>query len=122
MPRTPPKHFQWIEKELKTIHRKIHVDEVIYEIEPHAPPPHPQMGRAVDAWVKGMDFDEIVEISRMDEGAIVRYLRMINQLLKQIMQAPYTSDSLRATARNARKLINRDVVDAERQLRVKIEV
>ena len=121
MPKKPPKHFQWIERELKHIYRKIHVDETVYDIEPHVPPPHPQMGFAVDAWVKGVDFDEIVEISRLDEGAIVRYLRMINQLLRQIVQAPYTSDSLRATARDARKLINRDVVDAERQLRVKIE-
>ncbi len=120
MPKKPPKHFQWIERELKHIHRKIHVDETVYDIEPYVPPPHPQMGFAVDAWVKGVDFDEIVEISRLDEGAIVRYLRMINQLLRQIVQAPYTSDSLRATARDARKLINRDVVDAERQLRVKL--
>jgi superfamily II RNA helicase len=122
MPRKPPKHFQWIERELKHIHRKIHVDEVVNEIEPHVPPPHPQMGFAVDAWVKGLDFDEIVDISRLDEGALVRYLRMINQLLRQIVQAPYTSDSLRAIARDARKLINRDVVDAERQLRVEIDV
>ena len=117
IPGTTPKLFRWIEKELKIIHRKIHVDEVVYEIEPHVPPPHPQMGRAVDAWVKGMDFDEIVEISRLDEGALVRYLRMINQLLRQIMQAPYSSDSLRANARDARKFINRDIVDAERQLK-----
>ncbi len=120
MPRKPPKHFQWIERELKHIHRKIHVDEVVNEIEPHVPPPHPQMGFAVDAWVKGLDFDEIVDISRLDEGALVRYLRMINQLLRQIVQAPYTSDSLRAIAHDARKLINRDVVDAEKQLRVEI--
>ena len=118
LPKYSPKHLRWIERELKHIHRKIHVEEVVNEIEPYVSPPHPQMGLAVDAWVKGVDFDEIVEISRMDEGAIVRYLRMINQSLRQIVQVPYTSNSLRSTARDARKLINRDVVDAERQIRI----
>jgi hypothetical protein len=42
---------------------------------------------------------------------------MIVQLLRQLQHAPYTSEKLRAIARTARALIDRGVVDAERQLR-----
>ena len=119
-PRFPPKKLKWIERELSRLYRKIHLQEVVNDIEPYAPPPHPHIGRAVDAWIKGADFDDVVEISRLDEGAVVRYFRMINQLLRQISQAPYSSTSLIARAKEARLLINRDVIDAERQLRTDI--
>jgi hypothetical protein len=42
---------------------------------------------------------------------------MVIQLLRQLKQAPQVSPRLRETAENASRLINRDLVDAERQLR-----
>ena len=38
-------------------------------------------------------------------------------VVRQLQQAPFTSDKLRATARDARLMLDRGVVDAERQLR-----
>jgi superfamily II RNA helicase len=43
---------------------------------------------------------------------------MVIQLLREIANAPHASEGLRAKARRARELIDRDVVDAEKQLRV----
>ncbi|NLF41028.1 DEAD/DEAH box helicase [bacterium] len=115
--RTIPKNFQWVARELERVHRRIHQLESKYDIEPFAPPPHTQLGWAIDAWSKGADFATTVEKAGLDEGELVRYLRMIIQLLRQLAQAPYTSDKLRQTAKAARARIDRDVVDAERQLR-----
>ena len=43
---------------------------------------------------------------------------MIIQLLREIQHAPHSPAKLQATAAKARRLIDRDVVDAEKQLRV----
>ena len=115
--RVIPKQFAWVQRELERVHRQIHHAESDYNIEPVAHPPYPQLGWAIDAWVKGADFATTVEKSRLDEGELVRYLRMVIQLLRQLAQAPHTSDKLRLTARRARTLMDRDVIDAERQLR-----
>lgn len=116
-PRRPPKKFVWVVRDIQAIYRTIHDVESRYGIDPAAPPPHPHLGHAVDAWSKGAEFAEAVMVSGLDEGELVRYFRMIIQLLRQLINAPYTSETLRKSARDARKLIDRDVVDAERQLR-----
>lgn len=116
-PRYVPKQYVWVERELERVHRDIAALEDRFEIEPVAPPPHPQLGGALDVWLKGGAFGTAVEASAVDEGELVRYFRMVIQLLRQLAQAPHTSDKLRGTAREARELIDRGVVDAERQLR-----
>jgi superfamily II RNA helicase len=59
-----------------------------------------------------------MELTEADEGEMVRYFRMVIQLLRELMHAPHTSDKLKAAAGSAWHKINRGVVDAERQLRV----
>lgn len=112
-----PKQFAWVLRELQRTHTVIAHLEDRHDIEPVAPPPHPQLGGALEVWMKGAAFDKAVSAGELDEGELVRYLRMIIQLLRQLAQAPHTSDRLRAVARDARMLIDRGVVDAERQLR-----
>jgi len=68
--------------------------------------------------IKGDDFDKLFRLTQSDEGELVRHFRMIIQLLKDLIHAPHTSERLHDTARQALRLINRGVVDAERQLRV----
>ncbi|MCX7846540.1 MAG: DEAD/DEAH box helicase [bacterium] len=116
-PRQIPAQFGWVVRELERTHRVIAALEDRHDIEPVAPPPHPQLGGALDVWLKGGGFERAVEVSAVDEGELVRYFRMIIQLLRQLAQAPHTSDKLRGSAREARELIDRGVVDAERQLR-----
>ena len=68
--------------------------------------------------MRGMPFDKLMKQTMVDEGEVVRYFRMVIQLLRQLLQAPNTSDQLRKAAAEARSRINRDVIDAERQLRI----
>jgi superfamily II RNA helicase len=117
VPKIIPRQWAWVAREMHRAYVAIHHVEVRYDIEPAATPPRPHLGGAIEAWVKGDDFTATVELSGIDEGELVRYLRMIVQLLRQLQHAPYTSEKLRAIARTARALIDRGVVDAERQLR-----
>jgi superfamily II RNA helicase len=68
--------------------------------------------------MRGEEFEKILRLTTADEGELVRYLRMVIQLLRELLNAPHVSEKIRANARKARKLINRDIVDAEKQLRV----
>ena len=77
-----------------------------------------QAARPIEAWTQGKDFDHICKLTNEDEGSLVRYIRMVIQLLREIANAPHASETLKAKARHARELIDRDVVDAEKQLRV----
>lgn len=95
----------------------IHSIEQKFRIFPRTKSPHFHLSDAVQTWCRGRSFHDVMELSTADEGEIVRYFRMVIQLLRQLQLAPRSSDSLRAIARNAVPLINRDVVDAEKQLR-----
>ena len=66
----------------------------------------------------GAEFSKLTKLTEVDEGEIVRYFRMAVQLLRQLMEAPKGEESLRRTAERALVRINRDVIDAEAQLRV----
>lgn len=116
----PPKLSPRNEELLKLIqhyHRILHKKEQVYRIRPYTKPPHFHLAKAVESWTQGEPFDRVTRHSSEDEGSLVRYLRMVIQLLREIMHAPHASDDVRKKAASARKLIDRDVVDAEKQLR-----
>ncbi len=96
----------------------IYRKESKFRIRPYSKIPHFNLAEAVEAWTHGMSFDRLFRLTSADEGELVRYFRMVIQLLREIENAPHTSEQVRGKARKARSLINRDVVDAERQLRV----
>ena len=63
-------------------------------------------------------FERLTKLCDSDEGEIVRYFRMSVQLLRQLAESPASDPRLRANAEKALRRINRDVVDAEAQLRL----
>ena len=71
----------------------------------------------MEMWSQGVTFEKLMEKSVVDEGELIRYFRMVIQLLRELKNAPHASPQLIETANRAIKLINRDVVDAEKQLR-----
>ncbi len=98
--------------------RHIYRVESKLRVSPYTKHPHFHMSLAVEAWVHGADFDKLIRLADVDEGEMVRYLRMVIQLLRELVHAPGTSETVRKRAQKARELINRDVVDAEKQLRI----
>ena len=79
--------------------------------------PYFHLAQALEAWMQGAAFKDLERFTDVDEGEIIRHFRMVIQLLRQLRQAPQVSESLRNTARSAIGKINRDLVDAEKQLR-----
>lgn len=96
----------------------IHRKESKYKIFPYTKLPHFHLAAALEAWARGSTFDKLFRLTTADEGELIRYFRMVIQLLRELWSAPHASQHLQATARRARGLINRDIVDAEKQLRV----
>ncbi|MBI1977677.1 MAG: DEAD/DEAH box helicase [Candidatus Omnitrophica bacterium] len=105
-------------REVERFFRNIHRRESKYRIFPYTKPPHFNLAPVVEAWTQGESFEKLFRLTHTDEGELVRHFRMVIQLLKDLANAPNSSERLCVTARNAFRLINRGVVDAEKQLRV----
>lgn len=70
----------------------------------------------IETWVKGGTFGEAMRQTQADEGEAVRYSRMTIQVLRQIVEGPVPSE-FRTHVHDLISLMNRDVIDSERQLR-----
>lgn len=68
------------------------------------------------AWMEDRSFDQIMARTDVDEGELIRYFRMTIQILRNLRDTP-VSPEVKDRAKEAVSLINRDMIDAERQLR-----
>ena len=70
------------------------------------------------AWSRGCDFDKLERYARLDAGDFVRAFRLVIDQLRQIRRAMSGHTALVEKLNRCIGKINRDVVDAERQLRI----
>lgn len=70
----------------------------------------------VQLWAEGKDFDAVLARTSLAPGDLVRVLRMTIQILRQVEHALPHDDPTREALQAARERIDRDVVDARRQL------
>jgi superfamily II RNA helicase len=70
----------------------------------------------VQRWVEGEEFEAVIARTSLAPGDLVRVLRMTLQLLRQAYHALPGADPVAKTLREARLRMDRDVVDARRQL------
>ena len=68
------------------------------------------------AWAKGAGFDDLGRLTSASQGDLVRTFRMALQLMRQLRRVLERDDPLRAKLLDASALMDRDVVDARRQL------
>jgi superfamily II RNA helicase len=68
------------------------------------------------SWLAGAEFDAIAEQAEVTPGDIVRTFRMAVQLMRQIRRAIDPSWDLHERLGQAMEALNRDVIDARRQL------
>lgn len=73
---------------------------------------------AVRAWCRGATLEELRNFTSAQEGDLIRNLRMTVQILRQFSQAAREDPALHDSLVGAMELVNRDEVDAERQLRL----
>ena len=88
---------------------------------PLTKPPHFQLAPAIEAWIRGAPFEKLGELCGADDGELVRGFRMVVQLLRQLLALPSAPAGLKAAAHRALTSINRDVVDAEQELRMTLD-
>ena len=111
------KHLHQTMRACESTFHYIHRKESKYKIYPYTKWPHFHLAHAVEAWCQEAGFDRIVQMTKADEGELVRHFRMVLQLLRQLRETPFTSDALKGKASRCFSLMNRGVVDAEKQLR-----
>ena len=73
---------------------------------------------AMLAWSRGCPFDKLERYARVDPGDFVRTFRLVIDQLRQIRRAMSGHTALVDKLNRCIGKINRDVVDAERQLRI----
>jgi superfamily II RNA helicase len=96
---------------------KIEEQERIRRIYPRSKMAYFHLSTALEYWLRGTDFSKIVQYTDTDEGEIVRYFRMAIQVMREMKDNPVSSQPLRDRITETIRVINRDVVDAEKQLR-----
>ncbi|MDD5730650.1 MAG: DEAD/DEAH box helicase [Candidatus Omnitrophica bacterium] len=87
-----------------------------HRVYPFSKMPAFHLAKAMECWLQGMQFSKILQYTDTDEGEVVRYFRMGIQILREINEAPISyilKDKIRETIR----VINRGIIDAEKQLR-----
>jgi superfamily II RNA helicase len=115
-PKLSPQLHQ-LEKNAIRYAQKINARERHHKAWPPTRPPYMHLAPAIEAWLGGCRFHELGRHTEVDEGELIRHFRMVIQLLRQLKQAPRVSENMRRKAASAMKTINRDLVDAEKQLR-----
>ena len=67
-------------------------------------------------WAKGARFEEVLDMTNASEGDLVRTFRKALQLMRQLHRVLDKKDPLRSKLEEAAGAMDRDVVDARRQL------
>ncbi len=105
-----------LESTLNSITRGLQGVEKRFNIRPVSKTGYFHLATALEAWIKGESFDKILRTCEADEGEVVRYFRMALQILREICETP-VSLNVKVRIHKLIGLINRDIIDAEKQLR-----
>jgi superfamily II RNA helicase len=103
------------DKTLKRIHRA----EQKLRIFPKSKDYFYHLAQITEAWLRGTSFSKLGQYMEIDEGQLVRYFRMAVQILREIQHASVSSDALKEKIAKLVRVFNRDIIDAEKQLRMK---
>lgn len=109
-----------LKKEVDRFMRQIHKKERKYHIFPISKNFYFYLAEPCKMWFDGATFTALAKACQIDEGEIVRYFRMSIQVLKEISSSPAISPNLKSRLISCLKKVNRDVIDAEKQLRQEI--
>lgn len=118
----PPlfKKIQRLKNISEEISEKIRKKEIKFRIYPLSKKPYFHLSISVEKWMKRMSFEKILSFTDTDEGEVIRYFRMAVQVLREIENSRIISEILKERIKETIQIFNRDIVDAEKQLRVNI--
>ena len=110
--------FRWLRKTAFSATDAVLRAEDAMDVEDRLKPLDFKLAGAVDAWARGCAWGELEAYTAASDGDLVRFFRLALQLLRNTLYSLPKEDPLRARLRGAAERLNRDVVDAERQLRL----
>jgi superfamily II RNA helicase len=112
-----PQGCRQIKQSSDKLHEGLRAKEQRYRIYPVSKKLWWHLSPAMEAWMKGEDFGRVATLTDTDEGEIVRYFRMGLQILNEMRDIKNLPAEIKEKVEQAIRLINRDEVDAEKQLR-----
>jgi superfamily II RNA helicase len=118
----PRRVFLKLDKRVKNLVRSLRGRERKMGVRGLMGDPVFDIASAALSWAKGASFRDLEKDTTLSDGDLVRNFRMAIQLLRQVERAFPDDDHLVHVLRDAGKRMNRDVVDAERQLRQSSEL
>jgi superfamily II RNA helicase len=101
---------------------RIRICEARWEVEELTSALDDKFSSAMLSWSQGCAFEELRQDTDISAGDMVRALRSAIDLLRQMRRALEGHDALRDKISRCISKINRDVVDAEKQLRVEQQI
>jgi superfamily II RNA helicase len=111
-----PHRLPAFERECLKLLREWRREERRQDLAELSKPPDFSLNAVALAWAKGSSFDHLARLTSASEGDLVRTFRMSLQLMRQLRRVLDAQDPLRDKLADAAALIDRDVVDARRQL------
>ena len=105
---------------LRTAEKEIEAIQTLeeqYQVDTLTPKPVTKLSTAMLAWSGGGEFETLPQYANLADGDFVRAFRLVIDLLRQVRRAAVGHDALLDKVDRCLNKINRDVVDAERQLR-----
>jgi superfamily II RNA helicase len=111
------KKIKRLKNELNRFINGIHKQERSFRVYPLSKKFYFHLSEAAWAWFSGSGFNKLSKFCDVDEGEIVRYFRMSIQVFREIHTSKAINETLKAKIINCLGRVNRDVVDAEKQLR-----
>ena len=106
---------------LRTMDKEIEAIRILeeqYQVDPMTPKLVTKLSTAMLAWSQGCEFETLPQYASLADGDFVRAFRLVIDLLRQVRRAVVGQhDGLLDKLDRCLDKINRDVVDAERQLR-----
>ncbi len=113
---TDPVRIPGMEKQAIALVRDWTLDEQRAELAELLKRPDFGLNAVVFAWVKEASFEDLRRFTNTSEGDLVRTLRMALQLMRQLRRVIDRKDPLGEKLDEAARRMDRDVVDARRQL------
>ncbi|MBI4881898.1 MAG: hypothetical protein HY812_19900, partial [Planctomycetes bacterium] len=103
-------------KDVEAVIARLIEAEARHGVAPTVRPLGFQPGAAIHAFAQGAAFDEVMLLTNASEGDLVRIFRLTLQVLRQLRKAVRGRPAFTDKLDRAMQLINRDAVDAKRQL------
>lgn len=109
-----------LKKDLNRFIKNIHKEERKFRIYPLSKKLYFHLSEICQLWFGGAGFSRLTKSCNVDEGEIVRYFRMGLQVFREIYSSEAISRPFQLKLMRCMERINRDVIDAEKQLRQEI--